>query len=132
VGIVGGGRYNYDGTRLDSTQEVRFVKNCDRLGIPWQAWDRAQMGVNETEINGKIVLYSPDFLVGEWAIEVKGIYDSTATLKVSTWRKKRGELAMVMKQELLDLESASSDQEALAILQAACYLDPPTEAAYWD
>lgn len=128
--VAGRGQFNYNGTRLDSSWEVRFAKNLDRLGIAWQGWDRDQNGT--VEIPGDISgYYAPDFLVGEIAVEVKGIYDATAALKVSAWRRQRGELAMVMKDELFELEAATTAEEVLASLQAFCYLDPPTERAYW-
>jgi hypothetical protein len=45
---------------------------------------------------------------------------------------KRGHLAMIMKQELFEFEAAPTPEEAMMVLEAACYLDPPTDKAYWD
>lgn len=130
--VAGAGRYSYGGARLDSPQEVTFVKNCDRLGLEWRPYDRALMGVCEVSINGEIVRYAPDLLVEELAVEVKGIYDLVAATKVRTWREQRGSLALIMKDELFEFEAASSAEEARQLLDATCYLDPEPEIAFWE
>jgi len=117
---------------MDSSFEVRFAANCDRLGISWQLYDRALHGVLEVEIEGEIVRYAPDFMVGPYPVEVKGIFDQLAATKVAAWREQRGQLAMVMKWELLDFEEARDSHDAMSTLLAACYLVPPTDAAYWE
>jgi transposase len=128
--VVGNGRFKYNDVRMDSSWEVRFAKNLDRLGVEWTVWDRERDGT--VEIPGEVVgRYSPDFLVGDLPVEIKGVYDATAALKVSTWRKERGRLAVVMRNELLELESARTAEEAIAILQAFCYLDPPARRDGW-
>ena len=129
--VAGSGRYSYKGIRLDSPQEVVFAKNCDRLGLRWQPYDRAGMGVCEVLIADQIVRYAPDLIVDDLPVEVKGIYDQTAAIKVKTWREKRGPLALIMKEELFEFESATSVQEAMVILEAACYLDPEPETPFW-
>ena len=108
------------------------MRALDRLGVDWQAWDRAEYGTLAVDIEGTRVHYAPDFLVDGRAIEVKGIFDALAATKVASWRRDRGELAMIMKDELLALEEARTADDAAETLQAACYLSPPTEAAYWD
>lgn len=130
--VSGSGRYNYKGVRLDSSYEVRFAESCDRLGLTWRPYNRADDGVCEVEIKGEVARYAPDFFVGQLPIEIKGIFDGLAADKVKTWRQDRGKLAMIMKTELLDFESARNSEDALATLQAACYLDPPTDPAFWD
>lgn len=128
--VVGNGRFKYNDVRMDSSWEVRFAKNLDRLGVEWTAWDRERNGT--VEIPGEVVgRYSPDFLVGDLPVEIKGVYDATAALKVSTWREERGRLAVVMRNELLELESARTAEEAIASLQAFCYLDPPARRDGW-
>ena len=129
--VAGSGRYSYMGIRLDSPQEVVFAKNCDRLGLRWQPYDRAGMGVCEVLIGDQIVRYAPDLMVDDLPVEVKGIYDQTAAIKVKTWREKRGRLALIMKEELFAFEAATSVQEAMVILEAACYLDPEPETPFW-
>lgn len=130
--LAGSGRYSYGGARLDSPQEVTFVKNCDRLGLDWRPYDRALMGVCEVPINGEVVRYAPDLLVEELVVEVKGIYDLVAATKVRTWREQRGPLALVMKYELFEFEAASSADEARQLLEATCFLDPEPEVAFWE
>lgn len=130
--VAGSGRFEYNGHRLDSSYEVRFVTTCDRLGLNWRAYDRATDGVCEVSIDDQTVRYAPDFIVGEIAVEVKGIFDALAAQKVRCWREGRGKLAMIMKQELLDFEGARDVEDATSTLLAACYLTPPTEPAYWD
>lgn len=130
--VAGSGRFNYNGTRLDSSHEVRFAKSCDRLEMNWETWNRAKMGVCEVSLNGEVVRYAPDFLVEGIPIEVKGIYDATAATKIATWRQSKGSLAMVMKDELFEFESAATFDEAVAILRACCYLDPPQDKAFWE
>jgi transposase len=131
--VAGSGRFNYNGHRMDSTYEVRVAAACDRLNIPWRLYDRAADGVLEYEAEGgAIVRYAPDFWVMDLPVEVKGIFDVTAHTKVTKWREQKGKLAMIMKQELLDLEDARTPSDANSILVAACYLDPPTDPAYWD
>jgi transposase len=129
--VAGSGRYSYGGARLDSPQEVIFAKTCDRLGMDWQPYDRASMGVCEVLIDDRIVRYAPDFLVGNLPVEVKGIYDGLAADKVRTWREERGPLALVMKEELFEFEAAASAKEARLLLDAACFLDPSPETAFW-
>lgn len=129
--VAGSGRFSYGGVRMDSSWEVRFAQNLDRLGITWRAWDRDRDGT--VEIPGEVAgRYGPDFLVSDLPVEVKGVYDATAALKVSTWRQQHGELAVVMKSELFELEAAATVEDALASLRAFCYLDPPTDRAYWE
>jgi transposase len=132
--VAGSGRYSYQGYRMDSSYEVRFATTCDRLGLHWRLYDRAADGVLEWEHEGgmMIVRYAPDFWVSDLPVEVKGIFDATAATKVKAFRQQKGKLAMIMKQELLDLEEARSSHDAWSTLQAACYLDPPTDPAYWD
>lgn len=130
--IAGSGRYDYHGTRLDSSYEVRFATQCDRLGLQWRTWDRAADGVIEVNIDGEVVCYAPDFLVADLPVEVKGIFDRLAQTKVRHFRDQRGRLAMVMKDELLEMEGARDAADASAVLNSACYLTPPTDPAYWD
>ena len=131
--VAGVGRYRYKGFRLDSRQEVKFVKNCDRLGLNWLLYDRADMGVCEVTFeDGMIGRYAPDIVVEGIPVEVKGIYDKTAATKVRTWRQVMGDLALVMKQELFEFEAAADAGEALEILRGACYLDPDPEQAFWE
>ena len=130
--VAGTGRYFYNGHRLDSSYEVRFAANCDRLGLAWRPYDREKDAVLEVHVDGEVVRYAPDFIVGTLAVEVKGIFDLLAQAKVCAWRESRGKLAMIMKQELLDFESARDAQDAHNTLLAACYLTPPTDAPYWD
>ena len=130
--VAGSGRYSYGGTRLDSPQEVTFVKNCDRLGLEWCPYDRAVMGVCEVLIDGEVVRYAPDLVAGDLHVEVKGIYDLVAATKVRTWREQRGPLALIMKHELFAFEAASSADEAKQLLEATCFLDPEPETAFWE
>jgi hypothetical protein len=130
--VAGSGRYSYGGARLDSPQEVTFVKTCDRLGLTWQPYDRALMGVCEVLIDGDVVHYAPDLLVDGLPVEVKGVYNSVAAAKVRTWREKRGSLALIMKDQLFAFEASASANEAKLLLDAVCYLDPEPETAYWE
>lgn len=130
--VAGSGRYSYGGARLDSPQEVTFVKTCDRLGIEWCPYDRALMGVCAVPINGETVNYAPDLVVGNLPVEVKGIYDLVAATKVRTWRELRGPLSLIMKEELFAFEAASSSDEARQLLEATCFLDPEPEVAFWE
>lgn len=131
--VAGSGRFDYNGVRLDSTYEVRFATELDRLGMKWRAWDRVNDGVIEVDVDGDVVRYAPDFVVGDdMSIEVKGIFDRLAKTKVRAFRDQRGQLAMVMKDELLEFEGARDAADAIAVLRAACYLTPPTDPAYWD
>lgn len=130
--VAGAGRFTYGGARLDSPQEVTFAKNCDRLGLEWRPYDRALMGVCEVPIDGAIVRYAPDLLVGDLPVEVKGIYDAVAATKVKTWREHRGPLALIMKPELFEFEAARSAEEAQQLLDACRFLDPEPEAAFWE
>ena len=129
---AGSGQYLYEGFRLDSHQEVVFVKNCDRLGLRWEPYDRAELGVCDVQIDGQIVRYAPDLVVEDFLVEVKGIYNSTAAVKVRTWREINGDLALVMKDQLFAFEAATEAAEALLILKGACYLDPDPEDAFWE
>jgi predicted transcriptional regulator len=130
--IAGSGRYSYEGFRLDSAQEVVFVKNCDRLSLRWETYDRASMGVCEVSFEEQVVRYAPDLVVEGIAVEVKGIYDSTAARKVQVWRESMGPLALIMREELFAFEAAKSAREAMHILEGACYLDPAVEDAFWE
>lgn len=129
--VAGSGRYSYGGARLDSPQEVTLVQNCDRLGLGWCPYDRAVLGVCEVPIDGEIVRYAPDLVVEGLPVEVKGIYDLVAAVKVRTWRQHRGPLALIMKDELFEFEAARSAEEAQQLLEATCFLDPEPEAALW-
>lgn len=130
--VAGSGRYSYGGARLDSPQEVTLVKNCDRLALEWCPYDRVVLGVCEVPINGEIVRYAPDLVVDGLCVEVKGIYDIVAATKVRTWRDQRGPLALIMKEELFAFEAASTFSEGKQLLDAACYLDPEPEVAFWE
>lgn len=130
---AGSGRYSYQGFRLDSPQEVVFVKNCDRLGLQWFLYDRAEMGVCEVALSDEMTgNYAPDIVVEGIPVEVKGIYNKTAANKVRTWREKMGDLALIMRDELFAFEAARDIADAMVILQGACYLDPDPEQAFWE
>jgi hypothetical protein len=131
--IAGSGRYRYGAFKLDSPQEVVFVKNCDRLGLQWLLYDRAEMGVCEVTLDDEMTgRYAPDIVVEGIPVEVKGIYDKTAATKVRTWREVMGDLALIMKEELFAFEAAADAAEAMVILKGACYLDPEPEQAFWE
>lgn len=131
--VAGSGRYSYEGFRLDSPQEVVFVKNCDRLGLQWLLYDRAEMGVCEVPLDDEMTgRYAPDIVVEGILVEVKGIYDQTAARKVRTWRAVMGDLALIMGEELFAFEAAPDAATALVILKGACYLDPDPEQAFWE
>lgn len=131
---TGSGRYPYGEFRFDSPQEVVFVENCDRLGLKWAPYDRIGMGVCEVPSDdGQVVgNYAPDLVVEGLPVEVKGIYDNKAARKVRTWRRVKGDLALIMDEELFLFESAPNAAAAMVILKGARYLDPDPETAFWD
>ena len=131
---TGSGRYGYGEFRFDSPQEVVFVENCDRLGLKWVPYDRIEMGVCDVvSDDGQIVgSYAPDLVVEGLPVEVKGIYDKTAARKVRTWREVKGDLALIMSEELFAFEAAPNAASAMHILKGARYLDPEPEQAFWE
>mgnify|MGYP003612340592 CR=1 FL=1 len=76
--------------------------------------------------------YAPDLVVEGLPVEVKGIYDNKAARKVRTWRRVKGDLALIMDEELFLFESAPNAAAAMVILKGARYLDPDPETAFWD
>ena len=117
------GRYEYGGFSFDSQWEVNIAKTCDRLGLSWRRFNRRKIEeggdglLSHIRTDGRHSLYGPDLLVEDYVVEVKGIFDLDAQVKVNSWREHRGPLALLCLPEYEQFIDSQTREEALQTLE---------------
>lgn len=129
-------RHPYGEHMLGSKYEVIAATQFDRVGLPWRPYSRLQDGVLDYEkTDGHVSRYAPDLVVtfngADINIEIKGLYATLDQLKVRRWREEKGRLSLMLRPDILELEHASTAQEAFDSVRACLYNDPEPKVAEW-
>lgn len=129
-------RHPYGEHMLGSNYEVIAATQFDRVGLPWRPYSRLEDGVLDYEKeDGHVSRYAPDLVVTfngiEVLVEIKGLYASLDQVKVRAWRKDRGRLSLMLRTDILELEHATTAQEAFDCVRACTYNDPEPKSVDW-
>jgi len=100
-------------TVLDSGWEALFWGLCKLLKVPVERMDRSCAVTDGT------ITYAPDFVVGDLAVEIKGLVDDDDPKRWALWHRQRGPLAVVTGPILESLRKVSDAETLMYLLSVA-------------